>query len=313
MNTIQDGDKFYRFDESNRVATASNSISALMTETESPEVAPPFLIGDRVEIGGRVGSVTAISSTLYGDTARVQLDDADVLSGVFLGSLSHTTVEKPNLSAVQELVTEFENYESFLAAGLHEVRQKAAKARELNLRAKSLIGKAKLEEKISLDKVIVTTSVDAEHLRNDEQALQAAEEHYLETLPRAEYAVEGHSGHSHPSEDASWIVAAAEEFEEELSAVNWDGFLAAEAVDLADRINEGFISDPEAVNEIAETHFSSVAQGLGAEIYKQRLAQFKGFVKAASSERTEKIAKVAQQKTASAVNYDDVPFEALFL
>lgn len=305
MRTITKEGKNYTVSDEG-VITEASALDETVYIAPKKEV---YVVGDRVEVADRPGTIESIVSSIYGPAAGVQFDNGHK-GEFFLEVLTRSEVEEPAFATpVDELMSEFANYESFYTAGLEDIRKKASKARELNLRARAMIGGVSTEDKISLDKIVVTTRVDIESLKDDERSLEVAQSGYLEDLPRYEIQGGDTNGHNHVEEDASWLVDAAADQEEELAAINWDGFLASEAIDLVNRVSEYVLADEGMTDDTVTDYFVNLAHGLEGSTYGVRLAQFKGFVKSSRSERLEKISSM--EKTAALD--DDVSFESLFI
>lgn len=312
MSIVTDGEKYYLI-EGGQVVAAADSKEALV-ETPTVVVASvieaTFEVGDRVEVSGRLGTIKTMVTSVYGDVAGIKLDNGSI-EEVLTDVLTHTEAEEPTYAnEVEALVAEFETYEARTVVGIDDVRQKSAKARQLNLRAKAIATDPQLgfSDRVKLDKIVLTTGVDIVELRDDEQILASAD--YIAEQPRFEVEI-GHSN-PHPSEDASWLLEAAEQVDEEASGIDWDAVIATEAVALAQRINEGLLDDDDYVIATAAEHGLHFVAGL--EDAEERGNQFVQFVVKAASTRRESLEKTATQKTAALeLSDDDDTFQALFL
>lgn len=171
---------------------------------------------DRVTLGNKVGTVVAITDSIYGENAVVKFDDGSV--GEYSPThLALAPVEKTAaVETLDGMEEEYQAYQDMPDDSPEELESKGAKARELNLRAKAMATNQQnaLRDQILYDRIVTATAVDILDLRDAGLRATANAEEYLENQPRYRVAetISGAFGLTRGG-DASWLAEAADSFE----------------------------------------------------------------------------------------------------
>lgn len=274
------------------------------SQEETPEV--ELKLNDRVTVGKKLGTIVGVIDSVYGTTAAVKLDDGSITEKL-VEDLTRAPNEKE--AAVDNFEEEFKAYESMPTDTVEELEVKIDKARELNLRAKALQTNRKnsLADQILYDRVVTATYVDTIDLRDAAQRAAAAEENYLENLPKFEISETISRGGNSGGGDISWV----NEIEVEEPRVEEDSTLATHASRLVDSFSKEQLENDEFMKAALKYRLETVPA--------DQKTKFALFVREA---RTQKLAEETPiQHTASVTNkdldgneidLDDVPFEAIF-
>lgn len=245
-------------------------------------------IGDRVEYDGKLGHVISSIQTVYGDLFGVRFDDGN-FENAFPEQLAHSEIEDtPQYdNAIDEILNEFEAYQTSSRDTTEEVQAALKSARALNVRAKALMTDPTLPfgEQVKVDQVITATASDLMTLKEDEDLLLSHSD-YVRGQPRYVLPEEVFPTQRWAREDASWLEVEANEAEAEVEAIDWDAYLTTEAVKTATHIFADF--EDEAFVAGAKLRFNHLASGLlSNEAYPVREAQFEQLVRAALADRPE--------------------------
>lgn len=280
-------------------------VQASTTQEETVEVS----MNERVVVGKKLGTVVGLVDSIYGKTAAIRLDDGTVTEKL-TDDLERAPLDtKVAATSADDFETEYDEYLELPADTADEIEIKAAKARELNVRAKALNtnGYLPLSDQILYDRIITATYVDATDLREAAQWAKAADENYLESLPKYELADTILRGGLTSGGDASWL----DNTEIEPVVVD-DAVIAQQATQMVSAYDHEQLANDDFMREALRYALDSVKD--------EDKPKFASYVKEA---RTEKLAgEPANVRTASyvsdkdldgnTINLDDLPLEAIF-
>lgn len=218
MTTIIENGKRYDIEDGQVVAAV---------EAEAEEVIE-LKAKDRISHGKKIGTIIGLVPSVYGSTAVVRFDDGSI-DELLLEDLVHSTEKLASNVDENDLEAVYASYVDLPTDTAEEIEEKAARARELNLRAKALAtnGKSALADQIVYDRIVTATAVDIMDLKDAAMFAHASEQRYLETQPRYRLPEQiSNAFGMNGGGDASWLADAAEEMDLDNPA---DGQLAARA------------------------------------------------------------------------------------
>lgn len=205
MTTIIENGKRYDIEDGRVVAAAA----------AEPEEIIKLTTQDRVSHGSKLGTIVGLVPSVYGSTAVVKFDDGSI-DELLLEDLLPSNTKVASVEESDDIESEYNAYLGLPTDSSDDIKLKASKARELNLRAKAMAtnGKSPLADQITYDRIVTATAVDILDLDEFAMYAKAEEENYLESLPkyRLPDQVSGAFGMTRGG-DASWLALAADEFE----------------------------------------------------------------------------------------------------
>lgn len=262
--------------------------------------------GIRVSHREQEGTIFSVVPGLYGDTYGVKFDNGTV--GEFLEE-QLTPVESAApvyLSSIEEINADYIDYEVVPANTYDELEEKTRLARNLNLRAKSLIldSKISMHERVNLDNIITATAADIRDFKEGQLHLQEIEaEAYLARAPKYkindEFMGWGSQARTKTDEDISWV----NDIDVDFNPID-DTRLISMASDAVSSLSREQLADADFLKEVK--YYNS--QALPTESH----ARFASFVDEAAKMRLEEPVQVTA-KTASVESFDDIDDAALYM
>lgn len=299
MTTIIENGKRYEI-EDGRVVTAS---------VVEPEVAElPIEPKARVSKGGKLGTVVAVTDSIYGDNAVVKFDDGSI-DEVDPTQLVGVLDKEAAAELFDSMEDEYLSYQDMPTETEEDIQSKAAKARELNLRAKALAtnGQNALKDQIAYDHIVTATAVDIMDLEDARAYTESAKE-YVQAQPRFHQEVVGGFGMTRGG-DASWLADAADTFD---APSTEDAELAQRAAATVAPFSKEQLSNEEFMKQVAGYAIEYVPadsidrfKEVLKEAIKQRLAEPEENVHTAST-------LTERDLDGNDFLMDDVPVEALY-
>lgn len=293
----------YLIEDGKVVRTASTAAEL------APEFTPPseIKVGDRVEAGGKLGKVVAKGADIYGDSLVVRHDDNETIAydpeDVKVSDAEEIAFATP----LDEIVAAADEYEAMPSDSFEQVQAKLATARALDLRVRALASDSRLplSDRIKLDSIVSSTTVDIHDLSQEVDDLLIAEnEQYLASQPRYEISEEIGGTSDWTREDASWLDAVAAEAEAEAAEVDWDAVMTSVAVDVVENVN---LEEEVTVMAAARTAYEEVRsddEHWPALVEKVRVARVNKMVE---DDKQERLAKEAAVRDEEPVEYDIDP------
>lgn len=299
---VEENGKRYDIDEKTGLVREAS----VVPEVDESEYADELRINDRVEVGGKTGTIISLTASIYGGAYGVRFDDGSV-DEYGPQALKHTSVEEPVYDGpYAELLGRFAQYEELPAYTNDEINSKEKEARFLNLRAKSLASDSKLSlnDQKELGRIVLVTGndlIDLKTARENSEETTA----YVSRFNRYHIAseVSGYGAGLGLKGDASWLNNALEDME---VVETTDADLAARAAELVAAFSKAQLEDDDFMHTASSYHRGYL------QMTDEQSKKFDSYLARA---RQERIAELPSESTkeASADNLDDFDTSALFL
>lgn len=304
MITVEENGKRYEIDEKTGLVREAS----VVPEVDETEYADELRINDRVEVGGKTGSIVSLTASIYGGAYGVHFDDGTV-EEYGPQAIKHTSVEAPTHNdPYSGLRGRFESYQQLPVYTNDEINLKEKEARYLNLHAKALASDSKLtlDDLRELGQIVLITGNDLIDLKTARETSEETTE-YVARFNRYQISdrvngfgpMLGHKG----TDDSSWLNDAMDEME----------VVETTEVDLATRAAEMVSTFTRA--QLEDDEFMQVASSYHLGYLQMTDEQAKKFNSYLTRARTERIAELPSEtsKQASVEDLEDFDASALYL
>jgi hypothetical protein len=262
--------------------------------------------GKRVSHREKEGTIVSIVPGLYGDAYGVKFDDGKVAEFLAEQLIPVESAAPIFLSAVEAINSDYIDYESIPANTYDELEDKTKVARSINLRAKSLIldSKLSMNDRVQLDKIIISTAADISDFKEGQMHLQEIEaEAYLARAPKYELNDEfigwGSVARTKTDEDISWV----NDIDADLGQVD-DATLISLASDAIKSLSREQLEDEGFMEDV---HYYNTLR-----LPNEAAPRFAKFLREAVAMKLEEPVQVIA-KEASVESFDDVDDAALYM